>query len=103
MTKSEEGIKSIKVSIYFHTYNASIGSLEPKMAFKEGAAVLPTNHRHGIRAGQLKRHFFGPSQGTMTDAVEKALKEAEVTIIEPTKENIAMLKQLKKIKSDIKL
>ena len=84
MTKDKEGINSIKLSIYFHTSDGGV-RLPPKTAFKGGVVIMPTNHKHGIRASEAGRSFFGDSQGSLLNAIQDCLKKNSIKLVEQGK------------------
>ena len=85
MTKDEKSANTIKVSVYFHTSGYGI-KLHPKVAFKEGWVSMPTNHKHGIRASDVKPIYFGKAQGPLNEAIKKCLKANKIKFIEQGKE-----------------
>ncbi len=85
MEKDNKSANTIKLCVYFHTSGAGI-ELEPKVAFNEGWVSMPTNHKHGIRASDVKPIYFGTTQGPLSEAIKKCLKENKINFIEHGKE-----------------
>jgi len=85
MLKDEKSANDIKLCVYFHTSGGGI-KLEPKVAFKAGWVAMPTNHKHGIRASDVKPIYFGKTQGSLLEAIIKCLKENKIKLIEFGKE-----------------
>ncbi|MDP2666432.1 MAG: hypothetical protein Q8P05_02950 [Candidatus Diapherotrites archaeon] len=82
----KEGNNTIKLSVYFHTSGAGV-ELRPKTAFKSGWVQMPTNHKHGIRASDVKPIYFGSgfSQGNLLDAIKACLKANKINFIDSGK------------------
>lgn len=85
MDKDNKSANTIKLSVYFHTSGSGI-KLEPKIAMKTGWVAMPTNHKHGIRASDVKPIYFGGSQGGLDEAIKKCLKDNKIRFIELGKE-----------------
>lgn len=97
MSNKQEGINSIKVCIYFHT-KAGDTRLPSKTALKEGTVIMPTNHKHGIRASEVGRVFFGQSQGTLIDAIKDCLRRNNIKLVD--REKASEYKKFLKMKEE---
>jgi hypothetical protein len=99
--EQKEGINSLKMSIYFFTKENGV-QLPDKQAYPKGKVIMPTNHRHGIRADKSKEVYFGGGCGqpNLFDAIKKCLKNYSVTIIPKDKSN--EYKKLVKATEEIK-
>ena len=84
MDKDEKSMNMIKLCIYFHTSGGGI-KLEPKVAFESGIVVMPTNHKHGIRASEVGRIPFGQSQLTLNEAIIECLKKNKIKFLPENK------------------
>jgi hypothetical protein len=80
MDKDPKSMNMIKLCIYFHTSGGGI-ALTPKVAFKSGMVIMPTNHKHGIRASTVGRIPFGQSQLTLNEAIVECLKQNGVKFL----------------------
>lgn len=99
MDKENEGSKTIKLCVYFHTSGAG-ATLEPRVAFKAGWVSMPTNHRHGIKASNVKPIYFGRSQIPLNEAIIKCLKENGIRFVEDGKKlNTASFRKPRKRKT----
>jgi hypothetical protein len=85
MERKSKSAKTIKVSVYFHTSEGE-GRFEPRVAFKKGWVEMPTNHKHGIRAGRVKPIYFSKTQYSLSEAIAECLKQNGVKIIAPEEE-----------------
>ncbi len=81
---TEEGIKSIKLCIYFYTAGAGV-RLPKKTAFKAGWVSMPTNHLQGIRASDAQRVPFRQRQRTLMEAIQETLKAHKINLVEEEK------------------
>jgi len=97
MAKNKKEINSIKLCIYFHTGDGGL-HLPPKTAFKGGAVIMPTNHKHGIRASEAGRSFFGDSQGSLIDAIQDCLRKNGIKLVDQGK--IGEYKKFLKMKEE---
>lgn len=85
MEGNKKSLKSIKLCIYFHTSDHGI-KFEPKVALNRGTVVMPTNHKHGIRASDAGEiHFDNRTQGTLTEAIRKCLQANGIRFIDDSK------------------
>ena len=97
--KEIEGINCIKVSLYFYPTYDKNKRLQQKIVLEEGKVVLPTNHKHGIRAKDSKGSYFGKTQGSWRDAVKEELKNNNVELVKSDK--ITAYKKFLKTKEDL--
>lgn len=97
MVSKTKEMNSIKLCIYFHTGDGKL-RLPQKTAFKAGVVTMPTNHKQGIRASEVGNFYFGDSQGSVTDAIKKCLKEAGIKIVD--KEKVGEYKKFLKMQQE---